>query len=198
MAYITNWKYRLAIDRALKFDMVWEWYLGIAVLIIAPVVLLICSIALLDKVLMIMAFIALLVTISLYFTIYRWHYDTVGRIQGFDYSAELTLSKGILSIANGRADVRLPLKDVVELAIFSDKRSDGSYATWWIIVSQNGLEYIISTRTKGVENLLRVLRDLPGFSSDTIYAAGNKVEKLTCWKREGQIEISKPLRTLES
>ncbi|MFC1516767.1 hypothetical protein ACFL7E_08430 [Thermodesulfobacteriota bacterium] len=182
MAYIRNWKYFHAIDRALKIEMQWEWYLSIAVLIIVPVILLIASIVLLDKALMIMTFIFLLLSIIFYFTIYQWHSDTVGSMQGFDYSVELTLSKGIITIADGRTSVTLPLKDVVELSIFSTAYDSGP-SFWWIIVSQNGLEYVIQSHSKGVENLLRVIRDLPGFSSDPIYAAGKKVEKLTCWKK---------------
>jgi hypothetical protein len=176
----TNWNYNHAINRVSKEGSDDARYYLVAALLIGIPLVLVINRGVLG---MILGIVLLPLPIIYYFVFFKRHFANKRSIQGFNSSAAVTVGNGMLAITDGRANVKLYLENVRELAVFiTAKRSKPSH--WWIIATK-GFEYILPENTEGLESLLREFRDDPVFDTHPLDRPDVKTGKWTIWQKEG-------------
>lgn len=180
MDYKAKWKYRQAINKALKDTNYDIMNFMIVVLSISIPIGLIANWEMPGTIL---GFILLPFPFIYFMTFYRWHSENKRGMQGFGSSASVTVKGGMLDINDGKAHANLPMENIRELAVFVPEKETGS-AYWWIVVLK-GLEYLLPKETEGLESLLREFRDDPVFNTDPVDREDVKPGRWIIWEKEG-------------
>ena len=180
MDYKAKWKYRRALNMALKntnYDA--QNFLILVILIGFPLGLIVSR----EMPALALGLVLLPLSLIYYFTFYRWHAETRRGLLAFTSSARVSVSGGMLDINDGKEHAVLPLENVRELAVFiPEKDRESTY--WWIVVLK-GLEYLVPKEAEGVESLLREFRDDPVFDTHPVDRPDIRTGRWSIWLKEG-------------